>query len=250
MRAIVGLLLLFSVSSPRAARADEIAPELVTLELRNKAVAEEKAIFATLSDADKKRLVGAYVAFHPSASDPIVMAACDDDGDYVVVVSDAMLRLVDDVARAASYDEANGTHKVDDYAAFLVASQVREKRVLPPPRGFFDGPRGTTEEDRLREMLAFLVAHEIERMRAGDLVCAHPTATKEHGDDVWTIDEQKSAVETARSIYPMEASKRDADAAARVEKTGRGKDGAKTLARFFALGPSFTYSRLHPPTKP
>jgi hypothetical protein len=237
------LLLFFSLFAVTA-RADEIAPELLTLELRNKAIAEEKAVFATMSDADKRRLVGTYVAFDPSASDPIVMSACDDDGDYVVVISDAMLRLVDDVARAASYDEANGTHKLDEYAAFLLASQVQGRRVLPPPAGFHSGTRGTAEDDRLREALAFVIAHEVERMRNGDLVCPHPTATKEHGDDVWTADEQRRAAETARPIYPAHQSERDDDAA---KRTTRPLDGAVAIARFFEGAPRFfTYAKLHP----
>jgi hypothetical protein len=233
----------------RPARGDEIAPELVTLELRNKASAELRSL---LNDADKKKLVGIYLAFDPTPSDPIAMAACDDDGDYVIVLSDAMLRLVDDVGRAASYDEANGTHRLEEYATFLADSQVPGKRVLPPQAGFHDGTRGASADDRLREALAFVIAHEIERLRAGDLVCPHPTPTKEHGDDEWTPAEQRRASETAQAIYPAHQAERDAAAVTRVAASGRAPDGAAALARFFetmsARGRRFrpTYSRLHP----
>jgi hypothetical protein len=248
-RVFVLVLVLFSCLAPGQASGDEIAPELLTLELRNRAHAELRALVATLSDGERRRLVGLYLAFDPTPSDAIAQVACDDDGDWVIVLSDAMLRLADDVARAASDDEANGTHRVDDHATFLATAQVPGKRVLPPPPGFFSSPPGASHDDRLREALAFLLAHEVERLRAGDLVCPNPTATKEHGDDEWTPAEQARARETARSVYPAQGALRDAMAAGRVARAGRGDKGALALARFFAAvsdRPRFSYRRDHP----
>jgi hypothetical protein len=239
-------LLLFLFAVP--ARADEIAPEMIAAELRMKAGAELRALQATMTDAERKRLVGLYVAFDPSMSDALAQAACDDDGDYVIVVSDAMLRLVDDVAHAASDDEANGSHRLEDHAAFLAASQVAGKRLLPPPPGFYAPIVGASQEDRLREAIDFVLAHELERLRAGDLVCAHPTATKEHGDDEWTDAERRAANEAAVALYPRHASERDRAAAARVAVARGAVDGALALTRFFDAASRFSpsYARLHP----
>lgn len=233
--ALAALAAALLAASPRAARADEIAPELETLELRQKAQAETKTLVAGLAPADQRRLTGVYVAFDPSPSDPIAMAACDDDGDYVIVLSDAMLRLVSTVARAQSDDETTKGRNVEDYAAFLARVQVPGRRLLPPPPGFFTGAlAGAPHETRLREALAFVLARELTHLRAGDLVCAHPTATHEAGDDEWTSSEQRRAVEGAASIYPGRALQRDVEATTRVLAAGRSEEGALGLLRFFA----------------
>ncbi len=222
-------------ASPSAARADEIAPELETLELRQKAEAETKKLVAGLSPPDQRRLAGVYLAFDSSPSDPSAMVACDDDGDYVIVLSDAMLRLVSTVARAQSYDEATRGRNVEDYAAFIARVQVPGRRLLPPPPGFFTGQlSGATHDTRLREALSFVIARELTHLRGGDLVCAHPTATHEAGDDAWTSSEQRRAIEGAASIYPGRAVQRDVEATTRILDAGRSEDGALGLLRFFA----------------
>ena len=225
-----------STACPRLAQADELAPELETFELRQKAQMEAKRLVQDLTANDRRRLTGVYVAFDANASDPSAMAGCDDDGDYVVVITDAMLRLVSLVARAQSDDESNGTHGVEDYASFLATSQLPGRRLLPPPPGFYAATpdTGSAQETRLREALSFVVARELTHFRAGDLVCAHPTATHENGDDVWTASEQRHALETAKTVYPGRAAPRDAEAITRVLAGGRTEQGALGLLRFFA----------------
>jgi len=233
--AAIGLVASAGIAGPRVAHADEIAPELETLELREKAQAEAKRLVSDLAPNDRRRLVGVYVAFDANAADPSAMVACDDDGDYVVVITDAMLRLVSIVARAQSDDESNGTHGIEDYASFLALSQVPGRRLLPPPPGFYAVQEaGIAEETRLREALSFVIARELTHFRAGDLACAHPTATHENGDDVWTASEQRRALETAASVYPGRATPRDEEATTRVLDAGRSEQGALGLLSFFA----------------
>lgn len=216
------------------AAADEIAPELEVQELRQTAVNEGKRLFEGLDAASKRRLVGLYVAFEDNAADPGAMASCDDDGDYVIVLSDAMLRLAANVARAATQDEESGSRTVEDYASFVARSQVRGRRLLPPPAGFFTAAAsGDARETRLREALSFVLARELAHLRAGDLVCARPTATHEHGDDVWTAAEQRWATVAASTLYPGRAAERDAEATSRVVAAGRSEAGALALLRFF-----------------
>lgn len=218
----------------RVARADEIAPELETLELRQKAQAEAKKLTSGLDAKDQRRLTGLYVAFDANAADPSAMAACDDDGDYVVVVTDAMLRLVSLVARAQSYDEMNGSRSIEDYAGFVARSQIPGRRLLPPPPGFYTAQKaGITHDTRLREALSFVIARELTHFRAGDLVCAHPTATHENGDDEWTSGEQRRALDTAQSLYPGRPTERDTEATVRVLDAGRSEQGALGLLRFY-----------------
>lgn len=219
----------------RPAHADEIAPELETLELRQKAQAEAKKLTAGLDAKDQRRLTGVYVAFDGNAADPSSMVACDDDGDYVIVITDAMLRLTSLVSRAQSYDDANGSRTIEDYAGFLARSQIPGRRLLPPPPGFYTAQKpGTTHDTRLREALSFVLARELTHLRAGDLVCPHPTATHENGDDEWTAGEQRRALETAQNVYPGRPTERDTEATVRTLDSGRSEQGALGLLRFFA----------------
>src|SRR5436190_20475249 len=133
----VGLVALGLCGPIGRAAADEIAPELETLELQKKAQGEMKKLVSGLAANDQRRLVGIYLAFDANASDPSTMAACDDDGDFVIVMTDAMAKLLSNVARAQSFDEANGSHTIEDYAAFLGRTQIHGRRLLTLPPGSF-----------------------------------------------------------------------------------------------------------------
>lgn len=229
----LALALAFAIALlARPASADEVAPELEPSDLRELARGELKKLVSGLSPADQKRLIGVYVAFHSDASDPFALAACDDDGDYVVVLSDAMLRLVSNVARAQSYDDANASRKIEDYAAYVARTQVPGRRLVPPPPGFFTAELAArTYDDRLRESLSFVVSRELTHMRAGQIVCPKPTITKEAGDDEWTPAEHRRALEAAATLYPDRAT-HDAEAIVRVLDAGRTERGALGLLRF------------------
>jgi hypothetical protein len=219
---------LFFASS---ARADEVAPALEGSDLRTRA---DMILRSLIAAKPEPKLRGLYAAFDPSVTDPIAQVACDDDGDYVIVVSDAMLRVLSYASRVKSPKE---------YAQFLASTQRAGHRVMPPPANTEAAQDGA--EERWTEMMRFLYASELARLRAGDLVCAHPTATKERGDDEWTPAEQRTAAEAARTIYPTNQPARDATAILEV-----GDVGARALLGFFSwLGHEQwtpTYLVLHP----
>lgn len=217
----------------RPAAADEVAPELEPSDLRELARGELKKLVAGLAPGDQKRLVGVYAAFHAEASDPFALAACDDDGDYVVVISDAMLRLVANVARAQSYEDASPGRKIEDYAAYVARTQLPGRRLVPPPPGFYTAELAAkTYDDRLKESVSFVVARELTHLRAGQLACPKPTATKEAGDDEWTTAEHRKALENVGTLYPGRGG-HDGEAIVRVLDAGRSERGALGLLRFF-----------------
>lgn len=236
-RFVCSILVVISLVFVRDARADEVAPSLEGQDLR----ASASMLLAALR-VGAPVPAGIYVAFDPSQSDPLAQAACDDDGDYVVLVSDAMLRLSAELARVSLYDDANHTAKLDEYAAFLAANQTPGKRLLPPAAGSFALPLvSAASHERLFGILAFVLARELEHVRAGDLTCAHPTATREAGDDVWTPAEATAAAETAKRVVPA----RDRAALYDVHQLGLPAEGPATLLRFF-LKLSAASSSFHP----
>lgn len=237
MRALLSCVVIgFFLFAPASARGDDVTPGLGQADLVAIAQSELGRELAARPPSERARLAGTYVAVDPDVSDPFAQIACDDDGDHVVVISEAMLRLLAYVATAVALDEVMGTQKARTYALFLPRAQVAGRRLVPPPSGVFDGAAGTTPRaDRLVEMIAFVVDRELARLRAGDLVCPSPTATRENGDGVWSVDEQTHAREVRARIYgharPDEAAVRSAFAS--IDST-RSDQGALGLLRFFA----------------
>ena len=117
-------------------------PTLTSFGRRIEASEELRALVASLPPDARAKLPGIYVAFEESASDVSALAACDDDGDYVVVVSDALLVLVEHATHAAVLDEAGGETKLFDLADHYAweqrrshaCSRRRRARSTPPTR--------------------------------------------------------------------------------------------------------------------
>lgn len=231
--AFVGVLLLVGASAP--ARAAEPGDDAL---VGARAIARDeltRLVEASAPEA-RARLVGVYVAFDPSATDLVAAAACDDDGDPVVVLSDAMLRLAEAVARARAFDEANGSSRVEDYATWLAERQLPGARLLPPPAGTYTGgaaPRG--EASRLREVQAGLLARELAHLVAGDVVCRGADDLRERGDAEWTEGERRTARELAPRVYaPSRNVPREEAAARLLVAAERTEQGYLALLRFFA----------------
>ncbi len=244
--------------------AATVAPAEARELSRATAQAELGALLARLPPESRRRLVGTYVAFDPTQEDVSALGACDDDGDYVVVVSDALLTLARHVAQAEALDEALGTHKLEEYAAFLAENEAAAPngglpRPLPPPAGFFDQAASeqvkAVASARFREILSGIVADELQRLLQGDLTCPNPTATHEHGDDQWTKEEREHALTVARKLYDA-ARVLSADGAATGAILDRGSTETgllgwlRVLARIEAAprAPAWSYLALHPDT--
>jgi hypothetical protein len=254
---------LCAASGASRADAPPPAPALAMQAAHRTATLALAAVVQKLPAADRQRIVGAYVAFQADARDPVALAACDDDGDYVVVMSDAMLRLADFVAQAQTTDASTGAHAVDAYASLLAREQRVGERLLPPPPGAFEPARGAqastppTDElqsKRFRAIVLYLVAAEVAHALAGDVTCPHPTATHERGDDVWTSQEHAAALRIAMASHtPRSVVTADAVGTGLALTAGEREDAlAAFLAPFLAAvepSPSardaFTYLRLH-----
>ncbi len=207
-----------------------VAPNLSLQAARASTGEALKVVVQKLPAASQQKITGVYVAFAPDPKAPLALAACDDDGDYVVVLSDAMLTLVDAVARAKATDDALGSGKLDAYARLLAKGQRPGERLLTPPAGFYDAAQTTPELARaqnkqFRAIATYLVATEVSHMTAGDLVCGHPTATHERGDDEWTPSEHEAALAATRIVHEARhVATADAHGASLAAETGE-RDG-------------------------
>lgn len=249
MRLAVLVLLAIGVLIPCVAGAEptpRVAPALVRSSARARADATLASLTAALAQDVRTRLGGTYVAFDADETDPYAMIACDDDGDHVIVLSEAMLDVVGHVAEAISGEDSET--KLASYAGAL-ARQPRGARLVPPPPGFYEGPHDETRESAaIDEALRGLLGHELSRLARGHLVCAHPTATRETGDAVWTAGERAFAFRLAPALYDP---KHLADIGATAAPSAGG-EGYRAVLRLMGevagstSSATFSFPRFHP----
>jgi hypothetical protein len=219
---------------------------------------ELRALVAALPAGARARVPGVYVAFDPSPRDVVALAACDDDGDYVVVLSEALLVLAEHATHAAALDEGGAQDALATLASHYAREQQPNARLLPPPAGAFE-TEDTRELEtahtlRFREALSGIIARELSMMTAGDLVCPRPTATRERGDDVWTDEESRNARALADVLYASPARRvaRDEDATKLIVAAMHEPRGYVAWLDFFARmeaerasPPPWSYPKIH-----
>ncbi len=187
------------------------------------------------------------------------MPACDDDGDYVVVLSRGLLDLVRDVAYADASDRLRGTRLLPAYGALLARAQQPGARPLPST-GEANHAGGAADatiavaQAFVDDALGWLVADEVAREVSGEVMCPRPTATRERGDDDWTPSERAEAL--ARAPARMTAGRgpaADAWATARLLARGGSEvpaaevlDALAPLEEAHPRGETWGYLALHP----
>jgi len=246
--------LLLSVTA--AAYGDDVAPNLLDDEIVDDASAELAEVVSSLDASEQQRVRGIYIALERSQVDVTALAACDDDGDYVVVLSRGLLDQVEAVAYADASDRVRGTHLLGGYGALLARAQRADAQVLPPPVSLEGADAraraGEVARAFAQDALAWLVADEVAHAISGELTCPSPTVTHEQADDLWTPEEHALALTLAPSrMAHLDAA--DAWATRRLLARGGSEVPAFELLRAMASledarppGAATTYLTLHP----
>ena len=234
------VFLALTLTQARAFASDDVAPGLYDEALAAAASGQLDDVVRHLSVAERHALRGVYVALATSPDDVLAMPACDDDGDYVVVLGRGLFDFARYVAYADASDRLRGTHLLGAYGPLLVRAQESGRRPLPPPLPASDTPSAPAREDAMRWMvgaflddaLGFVVGDEVARMVAGEVVCPRPTVTHESGDDTWTPLEQTNALALAPSrMSASTLSAADAWAMTRLVERGGSEVPAMELLR-------------------
>jgi hypothetical protein len=244
--------------APRLAFANDVAPGLAEETLVEDAEDALRTLTASLDAQDRSTVRGIYVAIDSSTDDVLAVPACDDDGDYVVVLSHALLELVLNVSYASASDTLRGTHLVESYGPLLARSQERGARPLPAsaaPRTAADEATHPIEDVAHtfeQSLLGWLVADELAHAIHGDLICPYPTVTHERADDEWSGAEHDEAIRLAPARVTHLA---ESDSWATAWLLERALPSAPVLAWLSVLAPledarpsgaTWTYVVLHP----
>lgn len=185
------VLSLLFFSQQEAAPADlNASPSAVASQRRRVVAMEARKVAQQLEGRGLSLPSGFYIAFDPDVRLAYGTAACDDDGDYVVVVSDALLLT-------ASY-AALGEEEASSFATALTRTPRASRLPVPGsvPKAHDDAASSayyinTVHTLLVREMTP--LATKDGRGIPARYRCPSPTETHEAADSVWTVDEQRAA---------------------------------------------------------
>lgn len=203
----------------RAAAAPDVAPGLSLASLHQ----EASDALGRIAAQRPSLPVGTYVAVDADPVHPYVVPACDDDGDAVVAVSDAALKLLEHASYGLALDDARGTQSVAAYGALLASAQRPDARLMPPGTAFFHDVDAAVERAataHFRAGLGFWLGRAASVHDAAEYRCPAPDVFREHGDRTWTMAERSVALARVAALDPE-------------------RDGLRTawaLAGIFALG--------------
>ena len=170
------------VAAPVANPATDPINQLDILFLRAEANTLLAELVAALPPAHQGRVTGNPLVVDSTPGEVNAFAACTQQGRAGMAITDGLLEISAQLARAKAIDELAGTRKVDEYIQFLAQNQQPKQPIVRPQAGFFDprfdGDPRKLERQRqlLDEELAFILGHELAHHYLNHLPCTSGVA--------------------------------------------------------------------------
>jgi hypothetical protein len=242
-----------AASAPDAAAAAALEQSDVRF-LRGRAKVVHAALLAALPAADQRALAGVPLLFDDRHGEVNAFASCTNKG-AIIAVSDGLMQVQAQLARAQAADETFDGRRLDAYL-----QQLSRGRALLPPRGFLSQSEETHAGKRSRqaqlldEGLAFVIGHELAHHLLEHTGCVGG------GDELTTADVGRALAsrvplfnqpnELAADVYATQ----NLLAAGRSAERGWREDGALLMLRFFLARTDlsleealvFGFERTHP----
>jgi hypothetical protein len=123
----------------------------------------------------------------PTVGEVNAFAACDDQGQPLMAITDGLLEVQAHIAQFKATDEIFGTNKLDQYLTLLANQQQPGKPVVRPQPGFadpgqhVDGRKVQRQHQLFEEQVAFVLGHELGHHYLGHTGCANGTSTGSRG---------------------------------------------------------------------
>lgn len=156
--------------------------QLDILFLRAEANALLQELVAALPPVHQARVQGIPLVVDSTPGEVNAFAACTREGRAGMAITDGLLEISAQLARAQAIDELAGTRKVDEYIQFLAQNQRPKQPIVRPQAAFFDprfdGDPRKLERQRqiLDEALAFILGHELAHHYLNHLPCTSGVA--------------------------------------------------------------------------
>jgi hypothetical protein len=168
--------------APALNAATDPINQLDVLFLRAEANTLLGELVAALPPVHQARVSGIPLVVDSTPGEVNAFAACTREGRAGMAITDGLLEISAQLARAKAIDELAGTRKVDEYIQFLAKNQRPKQPIVRPVAGFFDArfdadPRKLERQRQiLDEELAFILGHELAHHYLNHLPCTSGVA--------------------------------------------------------------------------
>ena len=135
-------------------------------------------LIGALSAANQQKVSTIPFFADPSPGEVNAFAACDDQGQPLMAITDGLLEVEAHIAQFKANDEIFGTNKLDQYLTMLANQQQAGKPVVRPGAGFVDptqhvdGRKVQRQHQLFEEQVAFVLGHELAHHYLGHTGCA------------------------------------------------------------------------------
>lgn len=163
--------------------------------LRNDVATVMGLLIAALPATTQARVQGIPIVPDPTPGNVNAFAACDDQGQPLMAVTDGLLDVEAHIAQYKAIDEIWGTQKVSQYEQLLAQTMKSDAPVPRPQPGFTDpsqdsdGRKVARQHQIMDEQLAFVMGHELSHHYLGHTGCANGQGggTRATPSDVWRL---------------------------------------------------------------
>jgi hypothetical protein len=133
-------------------------------------------LVAALPPLQQGRVQGIPLVVDSTVGEVNAFATCSGKRS-AMAITDGLLEIQAQLARARAHDELARTNKVDEYIRLIAQRQRPKQPIVRPAPGFFDpridlDPRKLTRQrEVLDEQIAFVLGHELAHHYLGHLPC-------------------------------------------------------------------------------
>lgn len=245
--------------APRRPVTDDPINRHDTSYLRQRAQVVLADLVAALPEPQRSQMRPIPLGFDNRPGEVNAFAACVK-GRAFMVMTDGLMEIQAQMARARAHDERFGTEKLDAYAALVARGQRRGQAVPRPPSSFYetakdqDANKVARQRHLLDEGLAFVLGHELAHHYLSHTGCVGTDATALTPADIARavtikVPAFNQANELASDLYGIQ----NVLAAGRPKRPAWREDGALLTLRFFLEvrrahggGVLFDFESTHP----
>jgi hypothetical protein len=144
--------------------------------LRGEAKGILNELVAALPPLQQGRVQGIPLVVDSTVGEVNAFATCSGQRS-AMAITDGLLEIQAELARARAHDDLAGTRKVDEYIRLVAQRQRPKQPIVHPAAGFYDpridaDPRKLSRQrEVLDEEIAFVLGHELAHHYLGHLPC-------------------------------------------------------------------------------
>jgi Zn-dependent protease with chaperone function len=145
--------------------------------LRNVGNTILRELVAALPPLQQGRVANIPLVVDSTVGEVNAFASCTREGRAAMAITDGLLEIQAQLARARAHDEIGGTRKVDEYIQLIARNQRPKQPIVRPAAGFFDArlendARKVARQHQLfDEQVAFVLGHELAHHYLNHLPC-------------------------------------------------------------------------------